>query len=354
MSQPPSQPKPPVQYVFDRQDETVIAFNQSGELTPEQRQGVLIKTLETGCIITPLIFVLGSCVGFSLFIPLIDLLDDNNILSPIGLILLGVIGLIAIGTLFFTLRSGLRGLGFWRDLGDPKVEDEQGEIRWAGNGYEAVVGRHKLDLSQGFFTRIPQRYLPGNYRFFFLKQSRWLLSMVAERSENERKGTLQGLLNQILGFENASDLIENRNGRLSVAQAQHLQQRVMLTLIGIGILAGLTFLAGLGYLFSPGSDLEVGIVSMVALQLVFFGVIFMVFINPQRDIRQGTVTSVEGLIERRTQRRGKQTIYSLWIDREKFTIDFELYQAIPDGLDGRVYYTPTGRKIVGIEILNED
>ncbi|HLY25705.1 MAG TPA: hypothetical protein VKQ72_05155 [Aggregatilineales bacterium] len=165
------------------------------------------------------------------------------------------------------------------------------------------------------------------------------------------------------------DLQQNKEGRLSQAQAQHLRGRavslaaiILVILLGAGILT-----IGTGQA-DPGETgvviLAIVIPAMIILA-VTVGATELAIMPAVVSKRMGTLYLAYGIgvynppleaSEKVIYRRfwlGREGAYAVLVDDQEFRVTRDQWQLLPPGAYAVVYWIPTIRKVVSIEILEQ-
>lgn len=148
-------------------------------------------------------------------------------------------------------------------------------------------------------------------------------------------------LSQLAGFS-AEDILDNRNGRLSPTQRQHLGWRVFWELLGPSSLVALA-IYGFG---RCGFNLFTA-----ALFLLFLIPLYPIFLTI-RDVRAGVVAVAEGNASTRfvPDPEGAGD-YRLDLGDLHLDITGEACDVIRAGGGYRVFYLPVSKRLVGAEVL---
>jgi hypothetical protein len=259
-----------------------------------------------------------------------------GLILAVGAWLLGLPGVVKAARLwteFFAAR---------REIRSARITQAEGTVVWAGGLYVAVAGRQHL---KPIYNKL--NLPPAHYRFFYLRNSHWLLS--AERLSDLAAAETERNVLTILAKANrftVSDLIANREGHFTTRQIL----RLWLTLTGrLGAVLLLSLIAALiigSGLLSTRFD-PIFLAFIEAMTFGFLAKIFGVFAVVV-DLIRGHVAEVEGAGQRRKpQTRGERHAYH--IGGLRFEVSGQGYNALIVGAIYRVYYAPHSKILLSIE-----
>jgi hypothetical protein len=330
-------------------DPDVIAANQRGEITPEQR--ARLSSLRLDSLILPVIVLiigLAFCIfGIAALVTLWPYLASEPAFVWIFFTLMSLVGSVAsVLALLYIVRLILAR----REWLTERIEQAEGQITWSGQNYIAEVEGRRLKPAGRL------NLLPGNYQLFYLPRAGWLLS--AERLAAGEQQTSPDLRN-ILAHANDSSLeaiVDNRRGRLADDQVRPLLRLMLrhslesLALIGIALIFAMRFVSEKYELVNPVIvRITLGAIGALALYALLRVVRIIA------DIRARQVIAVEGLVQktfRMTRRWPVRTWYYYQINVLKFEVSRRSYNALIAGLAYRLYYVPRSKTMVGIEPLS--
>jgi hypothetical protein len=313
-----------------------LTANRNGQITPEQRKAAgIVSSLAIGLVMLSL-----GAIGGGLFLyGGLTLLNEGDwsglIMGAFGGVMLSGLGLFALWRLAGAVLTQL-------DFNEGRIEQAQGEVRWARSRYAAdVPGRPRWTSSK--VTGLP----PGSYQFYYLPRSGRLLSAAA----------LPGLttgqsLNEVLAtvFRVDPESLEmNRHGRMSPRQKTGLWVAAAGTgLFGLAMTA--LFSMGLWAVMDEGGEgnwIGPGILFLFGLLLA----VLMARVVRQLvgDALKGSIKQVKGPLTVSVKSSGKSTSYYYHIARETFTVSPAAYAAVVAGRPYRVYYAPRSRRVLGLE-----
>jgi hypothetical protein len=161
-----------------------------------------------------------------------------------------------------------------------------------------------------------------------------------------------GTLTETLSFT-PEDLAANRAGNLSEAQKERLTRNWRRTL---GIVIGLVIVCGLGatiLLFvaqQHGSPIlsAVGVlVTFVNAAIVGLGA--QSYLRTSRDIREGRVTELSGVVSHTIRVSGRAATYILNVGGQPLVVTKPVFFAVEDGKPYRFYRTPMSKTLLSGE-----
>lgn len=280
--------------------------------------------------------------------------------------LLGLLGISA-GSVWSWQRSQQQARKINEELTAGVIESGRGEVVFQGGEYQASVKGRDLKVPRGSRRDLE----PGvQYRFFFLPESRMLLSaeVLSPLPEREAVRGLTEVLADVNHFQ-LSALPHNRRGILTGQQTGKLSKPI---LIGVFLILFPLFLAfvGLtrenGYLRPLLDARSMGDVfqylSPTAIILILSGTALALFglyylRTAVMDLLNREVATWEGVgFRQRKQSRdedmGTRTNYFYVIGGKEFQVGERAYQAFENGKNYRVYFTPRRKVLVNIEVLD--
>ncbi len=329
-------------------DPTLIAVNRTGLLTPQQRKFFLrLSPLPIWIpIVLIVIFVLPAVMLWA------DPSQDVTYAYP----MLSGLGIGGVITTILGIRHWRQVMVQRREIETGPVISIEGAVVASKKGYVVqtmgksvrVVG-YKLDL------------IPGPYRFFYLPQSRLLLSAEKLNAPSKGKDVAVGyeaiklMMSRVFKFTE-EELGVNRGRKLSPRQQQRLLRDG-----GLYAAAALfTFLFAFLALSSSATPNETPTtIAWQPLLLSLFLGALGIYLGRQawlhiRDAQNGVATQLEGKITLRVNvglRQGAQ-IYYLIHDQE-FSVPVKAHTALVEGLNYRLHYTPHAKKVLSVEPLEK-
>ena len=327
-------------------DPAVVAVNRAGLLTPAQREQLLRQT--------PLPIWATVMWGVMLGMLTVPLWS-----SPPKEVVYSISFLLVLGggyTVILATRYWRQALTRRREIETGQVVSTAGELRATPKGYIAQTSDGPL-RSIGYKIDL----IPGSYRFYYLPQSRLLVSAEKVNASAQAGSAAAGheAIVQALGraFKfNDEELGLNRGRKLSPRQRQRLYRDA-------GLYAAATLLtAFVAFVMLAGSGTPNGTTTTVPWQAVLFSLLlgaFGFYLGRQGwlhglDARNGVATQVEGRITLRVSSgaRRSTTIYYL-IRGMEFVVPMAAYSALVEGLNYRLHYTPHAKKVLSVEPLGK-
>ncbi|GAB1420981.1 hypothetical protein MASR2M15_11120 [Anaerolineales bacterium] len=159
-------------------------------------------------------------------------------------------------------------------------------------------------------------------------------------------------LAEVLAFEE-TDLKMNREGSMSPAQLQQLKKSRRQTVWMAGAAAMVFSLLASVFLFAAVQNGS-GILNIVGIALTIInaailGMLGRRFMLHDRDIRQGSVSCLEGRLERIV--RPKQGAhYVLRIAENDIVVNKEIFKAFGHDIDYRLYFAPHTGRLLAAEL----
>ena len=327
-------------------DPVVVAVNRAGLLTPAQREQLLRQTpLPIWATV-----MWGVMLGM-LTVPLWSSPQKEVVYSISFLLVLG-----GGYTVILATRYWRQALTRRREIETGQVVSTAGELLATPKGYIAQTSDGPLH-SIGYKIDL----IPGSYHFYYLPQSRLLVSAEKVNASAQAGSAAAGheVIVQALGraFKfNDEELGLNRGRKLSPRQRQRL-------LRDAGLYAAATLLTGfVAFVMLAGSGTPNGTTTTVPWHTVLFSLLLVAFgfyLGRQTwlhalDARNGVATQIEGRITLRVSAGPRQgtNIYYLIRDQE-FSVPVKAYSALVEGLNYRLYYTPQAKKVLSLEPLGK-
>lgn len=339
-----------------------ISANRAGELTESQKKSLRSRLLPRFAGSAIGLFFLGP--AFLCFIGplLLSFGVEEDIWFAVffvGFFLL-MFGGMLVALLWNSWRPGLGLL----DLMSNRVETADGRLTWRGRGWRGETERGDLHLLPN------EEQMPGAYRFYYLSRSRYIVSHEVLRfsgQDTDPLAEVRRALGSVFGFVD-EDLPENRAGRLSQRQQQHLFFSNLRTALFLSpfVLLALGFGLGLpfGLVIYPtltgermDSDAWFGAACGGSMGLLFTVILGWAIISPFLDLWRGDVTSLEGEVEERAITTGsgknRRTNYYYIVNGQRFNVGQQAHQALIQGRRYRLYYFPRSKTVVSVEPLAE-
>lgn len=329
-------------YTWDFTDQNTIDLNRAGQMTPRQQDLLQRFTPSpyTGCFY---IFILAPLFAGPLWISTQAGLP--SFVLPLFLLIFWGLGLLILG---YGLFFGWRAWNTRQEIRDGKIVGGHGQVFRTSKGYNARVGKKMLRT----FALNKVDLLPGNYYFFFLPRSGFLLS--AESLEaNDLLGAAE--LTKDLGSHfhfNDNDLNLNQTGHLSGRQRFRLllQASFFGFLLLILLIVGPLFI----YLILQNEDfdlLSIQTGGMVLLFLAFVGWVGHSFLPRVIDAVLGTSRTITGPVQPQYRSAGRSTELYYVVSGQSFKVGLNDYFALIEGLIYHVHYTRWSKRIMSIEAV---
>lgn len=328
--------------LFDEPTQQNIDANRRGSLTLEQRvalenvaesrgSSVLLFGVPTLAILGYVIFIFWKFGGIT------------GVLSPPSIL---AIGLIAIGIIILILRVTGGDFLFTFPLDEienGRVDSVVGKVIWSGKRYRMVSDSRKLHFL------LTKRALPppGDYRFYCLPDSGLVIMAEELTTSSQPRDLVLDALGRANHFS-MEELETNRQGWLSGKQEVRL--------IGNGLFQAVFVLICIWFvviLFQSqlvGRDSILFVLLIAAAALVFLRNAWSV-LRIFWDVWNGKVVHSDGRVARHIHDAGRVRYYTYQVNGFKFYVSESAYNALIEGLEYRVYFTPHSKRPVAIEQL---
>jgi hypothetical protein len=316
--------------------ETLTA-NRSGQLTDEQR--AWLKTFNPGFDLKAFGFAVAVLVFMGIsFAPTASKIPAEGWWSiTLAALMIGL----AVGVPF--LRNTLQHRQLTQELETGKVESAAGQVIWRGNQYRAQLEGRPLKTQIGFSIE------PGDYTFYYLPQSRWLVG--ADRSTLQRTDapTLQQVLLKVHRC-NPEALDINRNGELAESQRRYFLFVVLANFFAALVALGLVALLAYNVPASATNDTIGGGYILMAVPLILTGFFIYRGVRLALDLNANTVLLAKGVGNRSYTGGRNPTFYYHIGEAQRLSVSSAAYFAFIEGKHYKIYYTPRAKRIVNIEI----
>lgn len=328
-------------------DPAEVEINRHGEITPRQRSAILAKTGEIG-LIALMLTLLGLGGGWLLFSAFSKDIAPTSSQAVTVLILCGAF-LLVVASPFLLKAAQLwtRVYYTWRDTSAKAIRQAVGHVTWTGDIYSAKSKRRSL---HPIYNKL--NLLPGEYHFFYLARSGWLLSAHSSLplGAEQVRSQLQQALAQANRF-GPSVLAINREGHLARQQIPILL-RTLLFFLALAIPATLFVLPIL--LLNDISAILSDSVTQLFIVAYGFTMTYSLWqvLKIIVDIILRQVNIVEGIghrLRRVYDRRGRLVLYYYQINGQQFRVSRQGYNALITGIAYRLYYSRRSKIVVGIE-----
>lgn len=317
-----------------------LAANARGEVTARQRAAMRWALLRSG-----LWAVLGAAASLAGGVALVSYLHARLPETATSLALLALAALVALVTLL-SLRALWGTARAWCALERSAVAPAvTGEVLWRGERCTARLDGARLRAPW------PLRLLPGRYRFHCLQGTRWLLS-----AEVQELCDLAEALAQANRLSTES-YVHNREGRMTNVQRVALVRAIpVLGVLGLAAIG--LWLALAVSLLRWGASLPdwcMGAVVALVLALalwwfVYTGLTSLVSsVRLCDDLLKDDVATYTGPVTRTTVQMGKTPTYYYVAGDLRLEVSHLGFLALTPDLTYRVYYTPRGHMLLGIE-----
>lgn len=161
-------------------------------------------------------------------------------------------------------------------------------------------------------------------------------------------------LAEALGFSD-QDLAENRAGRMSDAQKQHLRRGWRRTLWIVGALVPAFGLLATILLFmaqrNGSSILSVIGVLVTLINAVIVGLGAQSYLRTSGDINQGNVAELSGVVNHTIRVSGRVLTYVLKIEGQEVIVPKPVFLAFEDNKPYRLYRAPASKILLAAEAL---
>jgi hypothetical protein len=314
-----------------------LAANARGEVTARQRAAMRWALLRSG-----LWGLLGLAASLACGGALVSYMPAR---LPEAGTSLALLALAALATLL-SLRALWGAARAWRALARSEIAPAvTGDVLWRGERCTARVNGARLQAPW------PLRLLPGRYRFYCLEGTHWLLS-----AEVQELCGLAEALAQANGLSSES-YVHNREGRMTNVQRVALVRAIpVLGVLGLAAIG--LWLALAASLLRWGTSLpDWSMGALVALVLalalwwfVYTGLTSLVSsVRLCDDIWKDDVATYTGPVTRTTAQMGKTPTYYYVAGDLRLEVSHLGFLALTPDLTYRVYYTPRGHMLLGIE-----
>lgn len=331
--------------LIDEPTQQNIEANRHGALTSKQRTAlegvaesrwtpVVLFGVCALAIVGAVIFMFWKSGGIA------------TVLSPPALF---AIGSVAVGVIIIVLRNTGDDVMFifpCDEIENGRVDSVVGKVIWTGKRYRMVSDSRKLH------TPLARRILPppGDYRFYCLPDSGWVLMAEELVTSSQPRDLALDALGRANHFSD-EELETNRQGWLSGSQE--------LRLIGAGLVQAvfalicILFIAILFQRQPVERDPILFVLLIAAAALVFLQNGWKV-LKIFWDVSDGKVVHVDGRVTRHVYHARQMRYYAYQVNAIKFYVSNSAYNALIEGLEHRVYFTPRSKRLVAIEPLKDE
>lgn len=328
--------------LFGEPTQQNIESNRRGTLTLEQRVALDEVAESRGSSVMLFGGIALAIIGYVIFI-FWKFGGITGILSPPSIF---AIGLVAIGVIALILRvtGGDFLFTFPRDeIENGRVDSVVGKVVWSRNRYRMISDTHKLQFLRTRRALPP----PGDYRFYCLPES----GLVITAEELVASSQPRDLVLDALGRANHFSLGEldtNRQGWLSGKQEVRLFGNGLIQVVFFLICIWLVVILFQKQLVERDSILFVLLI--VATAFLFLRTAWSV-LRIFWDVWIGKVVYSDGRVARHIHDAGRVRYYTYQVNTFKYYISESAYNALIEGLEYRVYFTPHSKRLMAIEPL---
>ncbi|CAN5671874.1 hypothetical protein BH18ACI1_BH18ACI1_24040 [soil metagenome] len=339
-------------------DPKVIAANEGGELTAEQRAkfksmlpglGSVFSSFSIFCLIgfasAVIVYIIVSPVLRNWRDPAKAFTRLTDTPSFI-LVILAVFALMTAILGFVFLRSLLEYLRVRSVLKRGAVRQAEGTILWSGKNYIASFPGNKIPLKVWNDGEIDV-VIPGRHQIFYLplQTANWLLSIKPYPADSAAMQNLFQNLAQANGFD-ADALESNRRGRLSQNQIYGLK-----TFVGTELTEGRAEMAE----GAARKVLERKMPSkerlMNAGKEMLFDAAFDVAVAAVFGTSDDNTTENDSSSDKITRKESMFIRYVIEIQGVRFEVSKRGYDALIETVRYRAYYLPLSKVLINIEPL---
>ncbi|MFO8037700.1 MAG: hypothetical protein R6U57_13845 [Anaerolineales bacterium] len=342
--------------IYDLDAPHIVEANRRGEITSEQRMHIanvvsfFQEFRSRGPWLLMLFLIPFGCIFLSALMLSQDVPGKIVLAFAIVVFLSGLALFIFKLARFLTWRKTVK-----RELEDATIHHAMGELVFGKEAFEVKVSDQRLRLpyeSRGDLV-------PGvHYTVYYLPESRIVLS--AEPLEPIREENVSESLTKILADVNQfslEGLPDNRRGRLHRSQMRQFIPNIIVSLllvvVPVGIIAYQVLFQDLT-LDLGNLDAGMLVMGVVFLALVLVGLYRL--ISLLSDMMGGWVESVEGIgtkeVEVKEDAEGDTSTYYYYVVGDmRFQVKKPAYRAFEEHREYRVFYTPSSKQMVNIEVL---
>jgi hypothetical protein len=331
-----------------------IAANKRGYITDHQR--TVFARLARNQRITAWLVVGAGLAYFGLMGYLIVDTWPPSLPEGLGYLIIGLL-LVQVGERMISSLRELRRLAqTQRELSAGLLAQAPGQVVWRTRRYVAQIPGHTLYFAP------PLNLPPGDYRFFYLPRSHWLLA-AESLSRADPTHTTQPYLAVLARANhfNLDALAANRQGQLYAAQRKAQIHNLALVALSLGLVSApfgvLIFFAWRTYL-AGGNPLG-GTIALTILLLLPPTTAFLMAarhgfsFSAIVDLREGRVAVTEGMVRKTMVHlsNSKEPLYYYRLNRLRFLVSEAAYDALIVDRPYRVYYLPRSKILLSLEPL---
>jgi len=323
-----------------------LALNRNGKIAPSQEARindvVLRQLFKNGAVVVIVAFVFLGFAFFMSFLSPRASARSSDVPAWFPYSLIGGIGVLLFG---FVLKWVWDWGRVKQDLTDGAVSQAPGSVEWYRSNYRVVAEGRQLKMMSGVVA-----LSPGNYHFYFLPRSGYILS-AESLGQADPNQSLQSVLNTVFRFD-PNDLALNLQGQLGESQVSRLQKEMWTyAIIGIVLVSAFTIVP-LAVMFSSRTQSSAWIPTLIFFSVDVFVVIVFAFLawRVWSDLSDRRVEMLNGVMRKYMVRGNKSSTYYIAIGNKKFSVGIPQYNSVIEGRVYRLYYTPRSSVVIGIEV----
>jgi hypothetical protein len=325
-------------YTWPLADPHIVSRNRDGRFMPQQQTVLAMHVTSPFWSWLFALFLLALTLG-----PVLFAIREGapSMVWPLYIPIFGGMSLLIIGSaITYTRRSNrLR-----HELQHGPIAHAPGRVTWNGRQYVATVPGKQLKGAAGKID-----LLPGEYHFYFLPHSGFLLSAEPITVDIDQSQTQlsQNLTHTF--HAKAGDLPLNRTGRLSGRQRLrllwHSAGYALLTLVC------LLFVVGAYVGFQANNEQPS---PWLAGCYLLFGLAIVVYAFKQTadrllDALTGNCHTATGPVELVTRTAGRSVTTHYLVQGIELNVPHKAYFSTVQGIPYHVYYTPRSKIVVSVE-----
>lgn len=326
------------EYGWPLTDPHIVSSNRDGRFMPQQQTVLIMHAPSPFWSWLFALFLLALTLSPFLFV------IREGVPPMIWLLYIPIFGgmsLLIIGSAFVYTRRSNR---LRHELKHGPIAHSPGRVTWDGRQYVATVPGKQLKGATGKLD-----LLPGDYHFYFLPHSGFLLS-AEPLAVDQVQGQAQVSQNLAQTFSaKAGDFPLNRTGRLTGRQ----RMRLLWYSIGYALLALLCvlFIVGAYFGFRAGNE-EMS--PWLAGCYLLFGIAIIIYafsLTATRllDALAGRCHTVTGRVEIVTRTAGRSVTMHYLVQGIELNVPHKAYFTTVQGIPYHVYYAPRSKIVVAVE-----
>ncbi len=341
---------------YDIDAPQVVDANRRGEITDQQKMilanvvSFFAEFRRRGPWLLILFLIPFGCLFLSALMLTWNVAQEIVLAFAAVVVVFFLVFLITKLARFFTWRKT-----FKRELEEESIRHAMGELVFGKDTFEVEASGQRLRLPYGSRGDLE----PGvRYRIYYLPESKVVLSAEALEPIMEEKVTesLTKILAEVNQFS-LEALPDNHRGKLHRSQLKQFIPSIIVSLLLVLIPVGIVVYQVIYQSLSLDlGDLDTGmlILGVVFLALVLVGLYRLVSLLS--DMMGGWVESVEGIgmkkVEVKEDAEGDTSTYYYYVVGDmEFQVKKPAYRAFEEHREYRVYYMPSSKQMVNIEVL---